>query len=94
MVDDGRSGIYAGGSQMIPSVYAVVSGSKIRTKSTEPRLDGAVFDLTSEDASDVDIRGDVACLLRISPFRPARIVLLRVIRGGLTDAAPTGPHAA
>jgi len=79
---------------MIPSVYVVVRGNKARTKSTEPRLHDARFEVQREDALDEDVRGDVAHLLRISPLRPARIVLLRVIRGGLNDVAPTGPNAA
>jgi len=74
---------------IVPTVYLKVRDLTIKTKSSDPRFDGAVFTLASADVCDEDIRGDVAIALRVSPFRPARLVVLRCIQGGL--AAPPPP---
>lgn len=76
---------------MIPTCYLIVRGSKLTTRSTEPRLDGGIANLVNADASDEDIRGDMAIVLRVNPFRPARMVLLRVLKGGLLDEVEPGP---
>ena len=77
---------------MIPTCYIVVRGLKLTTRSTEPRLNGGITNLGGEDVSDEAIRASVAVDLRVSPFRPARLVLLRVLKGGLLDEDEPGPR--
>jgi len=82
----------------IPTVYCILNRKTktVRTKSKDRRFDGALAKLLNADLpGHGSVRTGMAENLGISPLRPARVVVLEVLQGGLGRPEPiAGPVGA